>query len=143
MTALSLSAESIISAAREAIGTPFRHQGRLLGRGLDCAGLGVHVARRLGIEYIDDVTYGRRPSGGLFENALKIQPSLMIVADIEDRQPGDLLLLRFKGEPQHLAVFTGDTMIHSYLQARKVCEHRLDDQWIKRIVACYRFKALA
>ncbi len=140
---MTLTSEAVIAAAREVLGTKFRHQGRLAGRGLDCAGLGVHVAHRLGIEYIDYVTYGRRPSGGLFEKALAEQPSLIEIADISDRRAGDLLLLKFKAEPQHLAIFTGTTIIHSFLQARKVVEHRLDDQWVARIVRCYRFKALA
>ena len=34
-----MTADDIVNAARECVGTPFRHQGRVLGVGLDCAGL--------------------------------------------------------------------------------------------------------
>ncbi len=137
-----MKAEDIIFAARSQIDVPFRHQGRLSGRSLDCAGLGVHVARSIGAEFIDDASYGRYPNNGLFAAALDRQPCLEKKA-VELRQPGDLLLMRFAGEPQHLAVLAHDTIIHCYLHAGKVCEHRLSLVWAARIVAVYRFKDMA
>ena len=56
--------EAIVASARAAIGTPFRHQGREAGRGLDCAGLLVHVAREIGAEPRDRGGYARMPTGG-------------------------------------------------------------------------------
>lgn len=132
--------DSIIAAARSAIGTPFVHQGRIAGRGLDCAGLIIHVAQSLGIEYIDRPGYSRRPTGGLLESALDGQPALVRCLE---RQPGDILLMRFQGDPQHLAVFAGDTIIHAHSLAGKVCEHRLDSVWAARIVRSYQFKVAA
>ena len=57
--------------------------------------------------------------------------------------PGDLLLMRFAGEPQHLAVFTGETIIHAYQATGRVVEHSLDDKWRRRIVRVYRFVGVA
>lgn len=54
--------------------------------------------------------------------------------------PGDVLLMRFKNDPQHLAIFAGETIIHSYSTVGMVCEHRLADVWIARIVGVYRFR---
>ena len=42
--------EQIVSVARAAVGTPWHHQGRVAGLGLDCIGLLVHVARELDLE---------------------------------------------------------------------------------------------
>lgn len=59
------------------------------------------------------------------------------------RLPGDILLMRFAGEPQHIALYTGATLIHSYASIRRVVEHRLDIKWARRIVQAYRIKEAA
>jgi cell wall-associated NlpC family hydrolase len=135
-----MTADQVIAAAREAIGTPFRHQGRTIGWALDCAGLVIHVALSIGAEYRDSQGYARRPSGGLLEAALDDQPCLDRVFEM---QAGDVLLMRFSGDPQHLAIYTGSTIIHAFAAGRKVCEHLLDDVWRSRIVRIYRFKGVA
>lgn len=131
-------AADIIAAARECLGTPFRHQGRLLGVGLDCAGVAAHVCGRLGFEPVDAVGYARTPAHGLLESTLDRQPFLVHVVDGE-RQPGDFLLMRFRGEPQHVAVLAEETIIHAYEGVGSCCEHRLDEKWARRIVSVYRF----
>ena len=131
----------IIAAARSELGTPFRHQGRIPGKALDCAGLVVRVAVLLDIPYLDHGGYARRPSGGMLESAIDGQPCLEQVKK-SDMQAGDVLLMRFAREPQHLAIYTGQNVIHSYQASGKVCEHILDAQWKARIVAVYRFKGL-
>lgn len=133
-----MSAEQILSAARACLDTPFRHQGRIPGVGLDCAGLIVAVAQAIGADYRDVPGYGRHPANGLLQQTLDAQPCLIKVS-IAERQPGDILLMRFSGEPQHLAIDAGDNVIHSYQQVGMVCEHRLADVWLSRIVAVYRF----
>ena len=134
-----MTADDIIAAARACLGTPFVHQGRIPGVALDCAGLIVSVAGAVGAEYVDHSGYGRNPANGLLESVLDAQPFLERVFD---RQPGDVLLMRFAGEPQHLAIFTGNNIIHSYESVGKVCEHRLADVWAARIVRTYRFKGV-
>lgn len=130
---------AILAAARACIGTPFVHQGRIPGRALDCAGLVVAVAQAIGADYRDVQGYGRTPSGRRLECALDDQPCLERIAAM-DRQPGDVLLIRFAGDPQHLAIFAGDTLIHSYARVGSVCEHRLASVWASRIVCAYRFR---
>ncbi len=135
----------ILAAARAEIGTPFRHQGRTSGIALDCAGLICQVATSIGMDYVDQQGYSRHPSAGLLESALDTQPCLERVA-VDSMNPGDILLMCFDGEPQHLAIFAGwspayqgDGIIHAWAQARKVAEHVLTDEWRNRIVRVYRF----
>lgn len=131
-----MSPEQILIAARDVLGTPFRHQGRLPGIALDCAGLIIHVTRALDLPYRDQSGYSRLPSHGLLENALDTQPCLVRVSQ---SMPGDVVLMRFSGDPQHLAIDAGATLIHAYQPVRKVCEHAWTDDWRARIVRIYRF----
>lgn len=137
-----MTVDRIVDAARACIGTPFRHQGRIPGVALDCAGLVVAVAQELGVAYTDQQGYSRTPSGGRLECALDEQPCLVRVPASE-RQPGDVLLIRFASDPQHLAILAGDTIIHSYASVGAVCEHRLSPVWVARIVCAYRFVVTA
>lgn len=136
-----MQAADIIAAARACLGTPFQHQGRIPGVGLDCAGLLIAVAQAVGADYYDVLGYGPHPCGGMLAQALADQPCLEPVL-IAQRRAGDLLLMRFDTEPQHLAVFTGATIIHAYSNVGKVCEHRLSAVWTARIVRVYRFRGV-
>jgi cell wall-associated NlpC family hydrolase len=129
--------ERFVAAARAAIGTPFRHQGRSLARGLDCAGLLIHAAREAGYAPVDVEAYARRPSGGLLESAIGQQDFLV---QVYDRKPGDILLMRFSGDPQHLSIFAGETIIHAWAMSRKICEHRFTPEWRARTVATFRLE---
>lgn len=130
----------IIAIARACLGTPFRHQGRIPGVALDCAGLVVAVAAALGADYLDQEGYGRLPVDNRLTEALDAQPCLERVAT---RLPGDVLLLRFGGEPQHLSIHAGTTLIHAWEAVGRVCEHGLDARWLSRVVQAYRFTGVA
>lgn len=131
---------AIIAAARECVGTPFAHQGRILNRALDCAGVAVHAARSVGLDVAEPAAYSRLPNAAMLEWWLEQQTFLERVSDM---QPADLLLMRFTGEPQHLAVYTGDTIVHAYQAIGRVVEHGLDAKWRRRIVRVYRFRGMA
>lgn len=132
-----MTGEQIVAAARACVGTPFRHLGRVPGKALDCAGLAVSVARELGLAVDDRDAYGRSPANGLLEAMLDAQPCLRRV--FRAPQAGDLLLMRFSGDPQHLAVCAGDTIIHAWSTVGKVAEHRFTDIWQARVVRVYEF----
>lgn len=139
-----MTADDIIAIARSAIGTPFVHQGRVAGKGLDCVGLPMYVADRLGVEYVDVIGYPRRPEGGKLEATFDehVASGILVRVKPSEMQAGDFLMMRFNKDPQHIAIYTGENIIHSYLQAGKVCEHRLDDVWLSRIVRVYRFSGV-
>jgi cell wall-associated NlpC family hydrolase len=134
-----MTADDIINIARSQIGTPFAHQGRIPGRALDCAGLAAYVAGQLGVEFNEWPGYGRTPHKGLLKSVLDGQPCL---SRVSNRMPGDILLMRFAREPQHVAICAGPSIIHSYEAVGQVCEHDLTPEWQKRIVAVYRFNGV-
>lgn len=114
------------------------HQGRVVGRGLDCVGVVIHVARRLNLKVVEPAGYGRVPARGMLENAFDSHACVERVG-IADMQPGDIPMLRFGRDHQHVGVFTGDTLIHGYEGVGFVCEHRIDEEWRSRISRVYRF----
>ncbi len=135
----------IVAEARGWLGTRFHHQGRVNGVGVDCAGLVVGVAAALGLPVRDRSDYSRQPDGQMLELTCDEQLERIPVEQI---QPGDVLLMRFALEPQHLAIvgdyeFGGLSIIHAYAQMRRVVESRLDDVWLSRIVAAYRLPGVA
>lgn len=138
-----MTAAAVIAAARDCLGTPFAHQGRVVGVGLDCAGLAVHAVRAAGVDVLDFAGYGRTPNKGHLVAALDAQPMLARLANISDRAAGDILLMRFLGEPQHVGICTGAGIIHAYEAVRMCCEHDLCSKWAARVVRVYRVKGLS
>ncbi|WP_236225543.1 C40 family peptidase [Pseudomonas pseudonitroreducens] len=138
--------DEIVSASMEAEGTPFRHQGRVVGLGLDCAGLYVFVCQRLGIPHQDAHGYPRTPFDGELERQMDAQPSLQRIA-VSEAQKGDVLLMRMTKQPQHIAIHAGEYRGHPYVihaseQHGKVCVHRLDSTWFGRVVRAYKFEGV-
>ena len=128
---------AIIAAARACLGTPFKHLGRVPGKALDCAGLAKASAEWAGCAVVDMAVYARTPANGLLEAMLDAQPCLKRV--FRPPQAGDLLLMRFNGDPQHLAICAGETIIHAWQTVGKVVEHRFTDLWQSRVVRVYEF----
>lgn len=125
-----------ITAAREWVGTPFKHQGRHKGVGVDCIGVVYCTGRDMGI--VDPavmVPYARSPDGELLPDILDTN-----MQRVHKLQPGDVLLFKFITEPQHVAVYTGRNIIHAYAKIGKCIEHRYDKFWSRRLVDAYRFK---
>lgn len=143
-----MSRERIIESARECIGTPFRHQGRRIGRdgGLDCAGI-IRVAG-IGGGYVDpawDFTgYSRFPHPDEIERVLLSSGWMVRVLQSEVR-PGDALQfwdLRWS----HLGILAehaGARMLIHTTRADRFCvEHRIDAEWDRRFRRAYRFKGV-
>lgn len=132
-------ADQVVSAARACLGTPFRHQGRLRGVGLDCAGVGIFAASSLGIPIKDFSGYPRTPFDGMLKKMLDAQESLTQIEN-NSAEPGDVLLMRISTDPQHIAIKSYDGyMIHAYQNVGKVVEQRIDNDWRNKIIAVYRF----
>jgi cell wall-associated NlpC family hydrolase len=134
-----MTADEIIAAARAELGTPFMHQGRIPGRGVDCIGLSIVVARNW-YQIDEPEAYGRLPLNGLLQAGFDAHPLLVRVSEPE---AGCILLMRFGKNPQHIAICAGKTIIHSYEQVGRVVEHNLDDKWRQRIVRAYKFRDMA
>lgn len=136
-----MSPEEIIAAARSMLKTPFKHQARVPGRGLDCAGLLVCTCWAVGLPVEDVQGYGRNPWSGQLEQAIRRQPFLREVPKT-DLRPSDVLLMRFSKAPQHVAIVTDLGIIHAYEHSGAVVEHRLADVWRARITHAFRFEGI-
>jgi cell wall-associated NlpC family hydrolase len=134
--------EDFVAMARSYLGTPFHHQGRQPGVGLDCAGVVVVACWQCDHAVQDVIAYGRIPFKGLLEKS---------VAEYCDEIPvrgvlaGDVLLFTFREDPHHLAVVSHVApirLIHAYSQVNKVVENSLDAYWQKRLCKCYRIRGI-
>jgi len=126
--------EIMIAAARACIGTPFHHQGRKPGVGLDCIGLVIVALSAAGIPVRDRADYGRRPDGKSLIAALEDHGARKSSAI----EAGSILVFRYDGQPQHVALATGaDSMIHSFAPAGEVVETTIGDYWKRRLTGIY------
>lgn len=130
--------DAIVRQAREFVGTPFRHQGRVPGRALDCLGVIVCVGRQLKLFDHDRRDYPRVAPDG--ETLLRevARAGFRGIAPAAAR-PGDVYVMAMTRDPQHVALVTDKGILHAWLAARAVVEHGLDDFWAARIVAAFRF----
>lgn len=134
--------DMFIATARGFLGTPFVHQGRAPGLGLDCAGVAVAAGRELGAEIDDFLGYGRVPSAGVFYEKLGQHCDRV---QIREMRRGDFLIFEFDANPQHLAILTEDSptyILHASQPHRKVVEHRMDEAWKKKIRAVFRMRGV-
>lgn len=136
----------LIACARTWLGTPYRHQASVKGLGADCVGF----LKSAAVE-ADVITpalaaslptdYSRQPAGGELR---RLMGELLIPVQSHDLRPGDLLLIRFAREDQHVAMLTvvepEPYVIHCGRQG--VVEHRLDSVWTSRVTRAYRFRGL-
>lgn len=141
---MSVTPQHVVAAARSHLGTPWVHQGRLVGHALDCAGLVIVVARQLGLvaPEFDVAGYGRAPDGSMerwcAQHMQRIaQPELGAVA-----------MIVVAREPQHLGivgdyVHGGFSLIHAASAIGRVVEHRLMWSNNLRFVAAWRMPGVA
>lgn len=141
-----LRADAIVAEARRWVGTPWRHQASVKGVGCDCAGLVRGVALNLGLADLDEahpeaerfLNYSRNPQprkmlGALNHFMHRVRPDAM--------QAGDVLLMRFDRDPQHLAILTdAGTIVHAASAYGAVAEHRLSSDWRARVTGVWRFR---
>ncbi|AIL64482.1 hypothetical protein NOVO_00355 [Rickettsiales bacterium Ac37b] len=155
--------DQIIEEARSWLGTKFHHQGRLKKSkdncgGCDCIGLIIGIAAKfkllskqsdnLLLKDCDNTSYPKIPNGTSLYTKLSLH---LQEIEINQLQYADILLFNFNDNPQHVALvsnyitYNNDqifSIIHAYIKARKVVEHRLDTIWKKRITAVFRFREL-
>lgn len=134
---------AIVAEARRWLGTPFHHQGRVLGVGVDCAGVAVEVAKACGLYWVDRAGYGRIPSRGLFRATVEAATDPVEFAAL---RPGDLMLFAWREETQHIAIVSCLTplrLIHAWQEAGRCVENDCDATWLARLVACRRYRRTA
>lgn len=116
----------VITEARTWVGVPFRHQGRNR-HAIDCVGLPIVVCQNLGLigSNFEITNYGRLPSLELVER-LKSH-----CYQIPAAVPGSLIVIAWTKIAAHVAICTGETMIHAYESVGRVVEHGYRGRWIR------------
>lgn len=155
-----------IATARECVGTPFQHQGRHRGIGLDCSGLLLYVAKKLSLkdtsgkpfELDDYPDYSAQPLDEQLHH--ECEKRLIARNDYPPIIPGDVVTLRFP--PMALFALVKDFrqfpithggivssvqgelgLIHGYSGGnQKLVEHRMDAAWLRRIAGVFYFPGL-
>ena len=120
-----------VAEARRWLGVPWVHQGRNR-YGVDCIGLLLVVCRRLGLSDYEVSGYGRSPNADFMRRECE-----RLMTPTDDPQPGDVLVMRFSREPQHVLIKTDHGVIHAWSVPGRVVEVRMPDAWARRIVGAY------
>ena len=135
-----VSRSQVVSIARSYIGTPFVHQGRLKGVGIDCLGLIICVLREASIfpKWVDFTRYSKWGNPALMHKAFsllfdRIEPVCAKPADI-------LCFSSIGGRPIHLGFASDIGVIHAYYEARKVVETRLDSVLSRNLFCVYNLE---
>ena len=141
--------DDVIREARSWINTPWVHQASCKGVGADCIGFGAGAAAACGsadaVRFLSTPewrSYGRQPDPAfLFSVCDQLMDRVPVIADA---LPGDMLLFSCGRHPMHFGFLApAGRIIHSWLVARKVIEHALDDGWRARIVRVYRLRGVS
>lgn len=133
--------QEVIAAALAMLGTPFHHQGRVPGVGLDCAGVPVCIAWQLGLvpREWNVADYSARPDGV----SLKRICDDMMLPVSAPTLGGCVLVAWGNGPPQHLGVVVPMPdgalgMVHAESRRhRQVVLQRLRFGAHMRLVAAY------
>lgn len=131
--------ERIVAIARRYVGTPYHHQARVPGIGIDCVGVLVCIARELGVigPAVDYAAYARNAKDDTLLQILDSHLDRMRSPDIAE--PGDVLTFQIGKWPHHIAIKTGhDTLLHSYAGIGRVVETQIGGNWRQRIIAAHR-----
>jgi cell wall-associated NlpC family hydrolase len=110
---------AVLAAARAALGVRFRLHGRDPASGLDCVGLAAWALRAGGFEGVVPSGYALRRGDAEAVRAL-IGVSGLVAA--EDARAGDLLLLAAGPGQLHLAIDSGEGIVHADAMLRRVVE---------------------
>lgn len=129
--------DAFLAEARSWLGVRWLHQGRNR-HGVDCIGLLLVTCWALELTDYDVSGYGRSPNADF----MRRECDRLMVPSAAPR-PGDVYLMRFGTEPQHIAIATERGLLHAYAPARKVVETTLPDAWRPRIVAAYTVPGVA
>lgn len=123
-----ITAEQVVSQAREWLGVPFLHQGRSR-HGCDCLGFIAASMAELNswtLLYNLPGDYARNPQRLLIDGLTELTRPISL-------QAGTLILFQFPNaeHPSHAAIYTGESMIHAHEPNGKVVEHGYRGPWLK------------
>lgn len=139
----------IVDRARQYVGTPFRHQGRRIGVGIDCIGLILCVAEDLNLKDREDKpflrgdypSYGPQPIDSFVHQECDRR---LVRRNVWQMDEGDIVSMRVPHLPTHTAFIVKREqslyLVHAYSGGpERTVEHILSDPWRRRIVGAFSF----
>lgn len=127
----------MLRCARSYVDTPYVHQGRVKGAGVDCCGLIIAVAKELNLSNFDIDGYSRHPPVKDFLRYFHQE-----CTEVKNAMPGDIILFRIRHQV-HCGILGNQdlrpTLIHAYQSVAKVVEHGLDPTWTNLAINYFRF----
>ena len=134
--------ELVVAAAREWLGTPYRHRASTLGAGCDCLGLLRGVWRTLyGDEPMVVPPYRASIRDPHNAGALRAASERFLLPAEGPVEAGQVVLFRLAGleEPKHCGIMvSGERFIHAQ-EKLGVVEAYLTDGWAKRVSGRFWF----
>jgi len=134
-----ITADDIVAAARGMLGTPFRHQGRQPGLGLDCDGLLFCAGWACGVDLPDFVDYGPEPDAAIALAAIRAR-AIEVANDLAG--PGCIVAMPIlaRSRPQHFGLLTdGDRWIHCASDIGRVVETDFPTKLRRRVLHVFRY----
>lgn len=146
--------EKVVDEARRWVGTPYRHQSRVLNVGVDCVGLIIGVGLATGaMKWTEDrfapwSGYGRLPNPRRMRAGLE---EFLVEITAEEATDGDVPWFAWReGRPMHLGILTTDhclgeprpMIVHATSQIGSVVEHGFAAEWPGRVEGWWRYPAL-
>lgn len=138
---------NIIIEAFTWVGTPYHHQARVKGVGVDCAQLVAGVAENVfpRLKPINTEVYSVEwHMHNREEKMCQIIESFNCESKpVEERLPGDILTFQFGRVQSHMGILINDgQFIHARLDIGKVVINQLSGDWLSRLGRVYQFPLL-
>ena len=134
-------ANEIVQVANELVGLRYRHHGRGEGT-IDCVGVPIYIAKKLGISDWDTKDYGPRPALHEFNRLIRETGATRI--PMNELSHGDMVQVSWEGTPPvHVGIVEVDErgqmwMIHAFLLHRKVSRDVVTPRMQAGFVAAWR-----
>lgn len=137
----------IVLEAFEWVGTPYHHQARVKGVGVDCAQLVAGVAENVfpRLKPINTEVYSVEWHMHNREEKMCniIERFKCTQIEVEDRQPGDILTFQFGRVQSHMGILINDNQfIHARMDIGKVVINQLSGDWLERLGRVYKFPGI-
>lgn len=116
---------------------PYREQGRSR-TGIDCAGFVIVVGRNVGIfsPGFDVQGYGAEPDGTMLQRLVDAG-----CTEVDEKQPGDIIVMKQWREPAHIGLWTGEHLIHASNSPtfRRVIRHSLRGNFARQVTHVFQY----
>jgi cell wall-associated NlpC family hydrolase len=126
----------IVAEARKWLDTPFHHNGRVLGAGVDCYGVVEMVGRALGVEIPPNIRYSRIPDES---ELLHYMNTYAVLVPRDQATEGDIAIIPHQGAMRHMGILTDKGILHAWEPAGRVVEHSIDKGWARLIRRVYAY----